>query len=149
MKKLLRSKKSQLGFTLIELLIAVSIIIILITIGAVSYSTANRNARDAQRKTDLRRVSAALEEYYADQHEYPIIPTSGTTWSDLGNCLSGGGGPGCLGANVYLKTIPNDPLSSNPKYSYNKTIVGTTVQKYWLIATLEGGGTYRVDSPNQ
>jgi prepilin-type N-terminal cleavage/methylation domain-containing protein len=71
------SRSRQRGFTLIELLIAVSIIVILITIGAVSYTTVNRNARDSQRQSDLAKIAAALEEYYADHGTYPNTNVGG------------------------------------------------------------------------
>ncbi len=59
-----RSFKS-IGFTLLELLVVISIISILVALGAASYSTAQKKGRDAKRKGDLRAVSAAMEQYYS------------------------------------------------------------------------------------
>ena len=52
------------GFTLIELLVVISIIVILISMGITSFSTAQRKAGDAKRKADLREMKISLEQYY-------------------------------------------------------------------------------------
>ena len=57
--------KQKKGYTLLELLVVIGIIIILIAIGASSYSTAQAKARDAKRKGDLKSISNALEQYYS------------------------------------------------------------------------------------
>ncbi|HSX58046.1 MAG TPA: prepilin-type N-terminal cleavage/methylation domain-containing protein [Candidatus Saccharimonadales bacterium] len=97
MKKLLTSNT---GFTLIELLIVITIIVIVIGVGAVSYTTVARNSRNSQRQSALKKISEALEEYYADHHTYPNTNVSGqfqTVGSDCGKnaydaicCLLGG-----------------------------------------------------------
>lgn len=122
MKKLLSSKKIQLGFTLMELLLVIAIIVIVIAVGSVSYSTANRTARNAQRQSDLQKISTALEEFFADHHVYPDVLT----------CLEGGS-CGITNNNTYITQIPTDPQSGSP-YSY--TVV--SFQSYTLNATFEG-----------
>ncbi len=77
MQDLLKSKKFQTGFTLIELLIVIAIIAMLVSFGAVAYSTAQKNARNSQRAADLQKISAALEQYYADHHFYPTTNMNG------------------------------------------------------------------------
>jgi prepilin-type N-terminal cleavage/methylation domain-containing protein len=70
------------GFTLIELLVTVSIMVILMTIAFASFGTAREQARDAQRKTDLRTVEAALALYKNKYGRYPTAcngPTVGST----------------------------------------------------------------------
>ncbi len=157
MKRLLASAKLQIGFTffrkssrprewgftLIELLIAVTIIVVLISIGAVSYTTVNRNARNSQRQTDLQKIATALEQYFGDHHFYPTtngyMQTAGKDNQDAIWCLLGGtyastaplnGGWSCTRQadgttpilppyNVYLSSIPSDPNSpSPPVYAY-------------------------------
>ena len=49
------------GFTLIELLITISIIGILAVVGLAIYPNAQKNTRDAQRKSDLRQYQNLLE----------------------------------------------------------------------------------------
>ena len=54
------------GFTLLELLIVIAIIGILASLAAVSYSSAQRRARDSQRQSDLKAIQNAMEQYYTD-----------------------------------------------------------------------------------
>lgn len=91
MKTLLASKRFQIGFTLVELLIVVAIIAILVSVGAVSYSTAQRNARNADRASELTKLAVALEEYFADHGSY--IPTGhgGSYWGVTGGEFEGAG----------------------------------------------------------
>src|SRR3989338_3198993 len=53
------------GFTLLELLVVVGIITILVNMGLSSFSTAQKKGRDAKRKTDIRGIQGALEQYYS------------------------------------------------------------------------------------
>ncbi len=71
-------KKSVAGFSLLELLVAATIIGLLASIGLVSYTSANRRARDANRQSDLEQVRTALELY---RSENPTYPASG--WANL------------------------------------------------------------------
>lgn len=91
LKSFLPSAKSSTGFTLIELLIVIAIISILISIGMASFSRAQKQARDGGRKADIESIRGALEQYYADNNEYPgslgdldpkymrVVPQDGTT----------------------------------------------------------------------
>jgi prepilin-type N-terminal cleavage/methylation domain-containing protein len=54
------------GFTLVELLVVIAIIGTLVTIALVSFRSSQAKGRDAQRKSDLKQVSSALELYYSD-----------------------------------------------------------------------------------
>lgn len=54
------------GFTLIELLVAMTIVMILTVVGIVNYGSAQKNARDAKRKSDVEKVRVALEMYKQD-----------------------------------------------------------------------------------
>lgn len=138
-KDLLKQKKPQFGFTLIELLIVIAIIAILIAIGAVSYTTAQRRARDAQRLSDVQKIATALEEFFADNHEYPTT----ATWE---NCLSNAGGCALASgiapvANTYLRNVPRDPQNSSTLYGYAGVPVGTSNQKYTITLPVYEGGT--------
>jgi prepilin-type N-terminal cleavage/methylation domain-containing protein len=66
--------KNKAGFTMIELLVVTTIIIVLTTIGLVSYTSVNRNARDGKRKADMEMVRQALVLYRLDQSP-PTYPT--------------------------------------------------------------------------
>lgn len=64
------------GFTLLELLVVIGIIAILVSLAAVAYSTAQKSTRDSRRKSDLKAVQNALEQYYsASGFAYPATGT--------------------------------------------------------------------------
>src|SRR3989344_1793427 len=64
------------GFTLIELLVVTTIIIVLSTIGLVSYRQAGMSARNAKRKADLETVRQALVLYRTEVGTYPVVAGS-------------------------------------------------------------------------
>lgn len=55
----------KLGFTLLEILVVIGIIAILVAMGFASYSTAQKKARDARRKGDLKAIQNSMEQYYS------------------------------------------------------------------------------------
>lgn len=80
------------GFTLLEMLIVISIIAILVGMGTVSYSTAQKKARDAKRKADLHAMQNALEQCYAvGDSEYPTISKSNGDLTISVDCTADGG----------------------------------------------------------
>jgi prepilin-type N-terminal cleavage/methylation domain-containing protein len=113
----------QKGFTLVELLIVISILAVLTTIGIISFSGAQRQARDAQRKNDLRVVQVALGEYFQDNAS--LYPDS-ATFSALMTVLTTGTQP-------YMRTAVQDPRSVTSGYQY----VHTDRISYVLRACLE------------
>lgn len=95
------------AFTLLEILVVVGIIAILIAMGAVSYSSAQKKARDAKRKSDLKSIQNAMEQYYANCTSlYPTgIPAVGTAFTT---------GASCANPNVTLMNyFPTDPLGGS------------------------------------
>ncbi|MBU2577214.1 prepilin-type N-terminal cleavage/methylation domain-containing protein [Patescibacteria group bacterium] len=107
------------GFTLIELLVVIAILGILTTLLISNVAGARERARDSKRKADLKEIRNALEMYKQDNSAYP-----GSL--DL---LSGG-------TTVYMKTIPTDPLSTDPYvYSYTRNV--TDPLMYTLVTCLE------------
>ncbi len=68
------------GFTLLELLIVIAIIGILVSIGVVSYSAAQKKSRDSRRMGDVKAIQNAWEQYYSDNDgAYPgscAVPAS-------------------------------------------------------------------------
>ena len=100
----------QKGFTLIELLIVIAIIGVLSAILFANFVGVRQRARDAQRKSDLRQIQAALEIYRSDVGSYP---NKSGMLSELGcpesSALS-------YGTVVYMKMIPCDP-TPHPYYN--------------------------------
>ncbi|MBD3250193.1 MAG: prepilin-type N-terminal cleavage/methylation domain-containing protein [Candidatus Pacebacteria bacterium] len=108
------------GFTLLELLIVISIIGILIAVVAVAYTTVQQKSRDARRKGDIKAISDALEQYYADnESSYP---------SDT-NCT------GIVGATYLPGGVPTDPKGGTYNYTCR-----SAASAYCICAQLEGGG---------
>lgn len=99
------------AFTLLELLIVIALIGILITIAAVSYSSAQKKTRDSRRMTDVKNIQTALEQYYADNNG--AYPAQGTAMGDLqtGGYLPGG--------------WPKDPGSTHDDYVYTSATTTT------------------------
>ena len=64
------NKKGK-GFTLVELLVVIGIISTLSIIAAVSFQSAQKNARDQQRKSDLTQIQLALETFFLRSNRYP------------------------------------------------------------------------------
>ena len=58
-------RQSRRGFSLMELLVVISIMAILISIGFSSFATAQKKGRDSKRKSDLKEIQQALEQYYS------------------------------------------------------------------------------------
>ncbi|MBI2616827.1 type II secretion system protein [Candidatus Gottesmanbacteria bacterium] len=94
------------GFTLLELLVVISILAILITLALTSFSTAQKKGRDAKRKSDVREIQSALEQYYSVcGYKYPT-PTNFYSVGIYCNSPSIG----------ILPTVPTDPKGTPPYY---------------------------------
>lgn len=101
------------GFTLLELLIVIAIIGILISIGVVSYSSAQNKSRDARRRADMKAIQNAWEQYYADNNgAYPSSCSVSATYLPAG--------------------IPSDPQGA----AYASNCTATT---YYFCADVTGG----------
>lgn len=114
------------GFTLVELLVTISIIAILATIGISAYSNLQKSGRDAKRKSDLAVIQSALEQYHADQNNYP-------------NTVSfNGSGNISYGSRTYLNKVPIDSITAS-QYCYLPSPNGCTTActGYQLFAKLE------------
>lgn len=131
------------GFTLVELLVVMAILGILAAITLANFTTSQAKGRDAQRKSDLRQISNALEAYYTDHGSYPVgvagkIMACGCATQNpcVYRACSWGGTSNreFLDGNntVYMKEIPNDPVSPRQYY-----YVSTDGKSYGLYSSFE------------
>ena len=125
--------RKSFGFTLIELLVVISIIGILVTIAGVSYTNAQRKARDTKRKNDLKSVQQALALYFEQNGKYPDASGGGII-----TCNAGGdtanifwGSEFICNSTTYMKQLPQDPSG----YYYDSA--GTPPDRYDISAKLE------------
>ena len=109
------------GFTLVELLVVMSIIGILVSIVGGGFRSSQARGRDAQRKSDLKAVSSAVEIYYSDYGKYPddSLISWGQEFSDA--------------KTVFIKKLPEDPVSAQSYYY--RTLDSN--QKFQLFTKLE------------
>jgi prepilin-type N-terminal cleavage/methylation domain-containing protein len=119
--------KTKRGFTLFELLVSISIVGILTVLAIVSFSSAQKKARDARRLQDMQLISKAAEQYYmVASSVYPTTFGTGTSWS--------------FGGQTVLETIPLDPKGVG--YSTPSTLTATG---YCICAYIEGGNGNSTD----
>lgn len=116
------------AFSLVEILVVVTIISILASIAAVSYSSSLKQSRDARRKTDLEQIRAALEMYKSFNSAYPGTITSGAALADPSP-----------GTTIYLSKVPKDP--QNPDFLYYYISPDSEHKDYTVCAHLEIGGS--------
>jgi general secretion pathway protein G len=129
----LRSRACE-GFTLIELLVVVSLIGVLATLVLANFNAARQRGRDAQRKSDLRNIQAALRLYYNDYGKYPtgaggVIMGCGAT---ADTACDWGTSTFAAGTQTYMSTLPDDPLQ-DITYQYTRV----DLDNYILSSCLE------------
>jgi len=125
--------KNKKGFTLIELLVVIGMITILFAIVLIAVNPARQfaQARNTQRRSDIRTILDACWQYAAD-HNGSIPSCIGTTakhiGTDSGNCdLSGDLVPN------YVTAIPKDP-STGTDGDTQYTIVKNTNNRITVAA---------------
>ena len=117
------------AFSLIELLVVISIIGIIMALSLFGISNSRETARDATRKADLELIRGGLEIYKADCNRYPLASEVASSTP-----LEGTGTPSsCAIANIYISSVPKDPLDSARLYRYSRL----TLTSYNICAALE------------
>lgn len=133
-------RNSSKGFTLIEILITIAIISIVFGVVVTSAIQLQKSGRDAKRKSDLRTIQSALQQYYTDNFNYPMSNGASPLVLSPGGTFSGSG-------KTYLNSIPKDPNNATP-YLYkalnssnldcdNTPAANNPCVKYCLYAYLE------------
>lgn len=116
----------QKGFTLIELLIVIAIIGILSGFAMVSVQGNLQKARNAQRRNDLKQIQTALQAYYNDHGQYPVVGTWQGATAFYGNTNTTSTGlstdwiPGLVPQ--YLPRLPIDPQNGKGNTSRNVNV---------------------------
>lgn len=123
-------KKHSQGFSLLELLVVISIIGILVSIGTVAFTTAQQKSRDSRRRSDVKAMQDAFEQYKADTGTYDTCSAMASYDAGSGPIMPGG--------------LPADPKNSGD-YIYN-TSTGCSADTYCVCAFLESG-TGNADAP--
>ncbi len=127
--KSFKTNLKKIGFTLLEMLVVIGIIAILVSLGSVSYSSAQKKARDSKRKSDLSTIQNALEQYYSIcGYVYPTSITSGSIICPSVNPT----------VNI-MPTVPTDPKSTTPYPSPKLDSTEYQVCTYSLEATSPTG----------
>jgi len=131
------NRKSK-GFSLIELLVVITIIGILIAAGTVSYTKAQQKGRDAKRKSDLKAIQQALDQYFSQNGKYPTGST-GSIQCNVGTegTLTWGTSAFTCNSITFLQLLPKDPTSQTSSAGYYYTSTGTPPNSYVLSAELE------------
>lgn len=125
-KLLSKNKKKSLAFTLVELLIVISIMGILTVVVSASFKTIQMKARDAKRKSNLDSVKKALNMYFTDNGQYPVV--GDIDFSD-GDQFSNED-------IIYMKKIPVEVVNEIEEYTYQTT---DSRRSFRLFAELENG----------
>lgn len=112
MKKNTTQNKVQFAFTLIELLVVATIIIVLATMGLVSYRTAVQKSKQAKCESDMQSVRQALVMYRSNEGTYPTAYNG-----DYSGLISSLKSDGYLG---------NDDFSASSGTSYSVSIPSAT-----------------------
>ena len=86
--------KRERGFTLFELVMVMTIMVILATIGVVSYQHIQLKAKEEVLKQDLKTMRKLIDEYQADRAKLP---------QSLDDLVSAG----------YMREVPIDPITGD------------------------------------
>lgn len=125
-------RKATLGFSLIELLVVITIIGILASLGAASYTKAQQKGRDGKRKADLKAVQQALELYFQSYSRYPAQDAGGFIQCHTTSTSVAWGASFTCDSKTFMSRLPKDPTGT-PEYFFSTASTIT----YTLLAKME------------
>ncbi len=128
------------SFSLVEILVVVTIISLLASIAAVSYSRFVKQSKDARRKSDVEQIRAAIELYRNFKGTYPSPAAAPGMLFGSGSIDDSTVVPTIS----YMSKIPTDPMPAT--YNYYFTSPGPAYQDYTLCAYVEGGDTTSISA---
>ena len=92
-----KTKRSR-GFTLLELMIVISIMLILVSIAVLQYTTSIKRARESVMRQDLFTLRSLISQYTLDKQKAP---------QSLDDLIQAG----------YMKQIPVDPMTGQADWA--------------------------------
>lgn len=126
------NKSLRKAFTLLELLVVMGIISVLIALGSVSYSTAQKKVRDAKRRDDMKKVQNCLEQFYTYNNNFVYTGSLSTGAGPLaGQTLT-------CGSATNTMPAPVDPINTAPLVY---TVTTAAAGSYLITCNLEGSAT--------
>ncbi len=97
----------------------VAIIGILSTAGIIAFGMTRQKSRDAKRLADIKQIQNSLGLYYADKNQYPPQGIGGYVLGSDVLCLDSAGFSSECFSNIYMKSVPSNPLPKGQGYLYN------------------------------
>lgn len=137
------------GFTLIELLVVIALIGLLSAIALVSFTGVQKQARDTQRKSDLRQYSLALENYANKNNGlYPRRNVTVSATSVLCTDLSMTNCPvdpretkdASFGYKYQTDGTASDGTAGATKYVLWGKIENISATTYWVVCSIGKSG---------
>ena len=133
MKKPYFRKIHSSGFTLVELIVVITILVILWTIGFMSFQNYLVDARDSARVSDMVNMRTGLDAYILKLGVYPE-PENPVTLMVSGTIVWYQGYFGDTASNlIHMSPTPLDPIDKT-KYTYR---VNSTKSKYQIMGFME------------
>lgn len=141
------SMRTKRGFTLIELLVAITILGVLVSVGLGAFSSSQKKARDAKRKSELQSMARALELYYNDYGRYPTDNSGSGKIYGCGKssvpALCNWGSAFSKDSVTYMAELPAD---SYGQFYYVSTD-GTSYTLYARLENTDDGAVPTINTP--
>lgn len=151
-----KNNVQQKGFTIIEVVLVLAIAGLIFLIVFLAVPALQRSQRDTQRRNDVGRFVAQINQYQANNNGN--VPTNSTTLSkfvddylDVGDDVFAD--PTTDSYNIQFRTVGSDTIAIGDMLYYKKAKCGSGVaatasgdRTVAVITRLEGAGTYCQDN---